>query len=98
MSGQPQRPAWDAQSRVAAQPVDREQCELLGSVIGAAVRAHLQLGRGHDGVLEVLNVLAGLAAHMLAGTGNDPQARAFFDAALEQQLRDLQIGEVQGHG
>ncbi len=57
----------------------------------STVRAHMRKlhdeGAGNDVVFVPLNVLAIAAAYVIAGTGNDPKAREFFDTALEQQIK-----------
>jgi hypothetical protein len=50
---------------------------------------YLRGPKSQERVAEALNALALTVATVLAGTGNDPDARRFFDGTLDQQLGQL---------
>lgn len=80
---------------MSAEPhqVEREPVTTLSIQIARCVRDFYLLRMGKRGdpdrtvAHEVLNALAVNVAVVLAGTGGDPQARAFFALALEENLR-----------
>lgn len=76
--------------------IREEQVRALVAAFGLPIRDHyrgaavLGLAPEADRVLEVLNALAVSTATVLAGTGADPRAVAFFLEALENQVAALQ--------
>jgi hypothetical protein len=72
------------------QEVDRERVEKLAVEIMLAVRRTMTTPPlARDNVFIPLNALAFAVATILAGTGNDPAARDFFDNALSQNIARL---------
>lgn len=77
----------------AALQVEQKPVTRLSMAIARCVRDFYleRMGRRGDPdrtiAHEVLNALAINVAVVLAGTGDDPQARAFFELALQQNLR-----------
>jgi hypothetical protein len=69
------------------QEVDRERVAKLAVEIMLAVRRTITIPPlDRDSVYIPLNALAFAVATILAGTGNDPAARGFFDDALSQNI------------
>lgn len=84
---------------MTADPLDEKSVSDLAQAIIGCLRDHYETRmRALDGpnyciTLETLNALAISVAVLLAGTGWDPDAVAFFDNALETQPR-AQIAEA----
>jgi hypothetical protein len=66
--------------------LDRRRAEALTARILAAIHPELAASPHADNVYVALNALAGAAAVILAGTGKDARALAFFDCALVRNL------------
>lgn len=67
--------------------IDQVVVNALAVRVFEAVRERLDMPpHSADNVWTVLNALAGATAIVLCGTGNDPNARRFFDRALDQQV------------
>lgn len=67
--------------------LDQATVNALAIRVFEAVRERLDTPpHSPDNVWTVLNAIAGATAIVLCGTGNDPNARRFFDSALDQQI------------
>ena len=80
-------------SALPALPLDRESVEKLAAQFFAAIVAHYRRRpTARSTAQEILNALASSAAIVIHGTGT-PESRddahAFFDRALDEQLREL---------
>lgn len=72
----------------APPPLNAKAVMRLAQDLMEIVRDHQRDGARHPNtVLEALNALAVTAAVVTLGTGPDPNAVSFFQAAFEQQLR-----------
>jgi hypothetical protein len=82
----------------APEPLDHERVQTLAADIMRPIVAHYRSSAtAHSNVLEVLNALAFATAATIAGTGSRDgrrQARKFFDQALEQNIREVIIGQA----
>lgn len=73
---------------MASVPLDRERVQQLAEPMYRIVRDHLiQHPMNRRKVEECLNALAIVTSTVLAGSGFDPNAMAFFDLALAQAIR-----------
>ena len=61
--------------------------ELRNTILEEVMAYYRERSTSCDRVFEVLNALAAATAMILKGTGNDQAARAFFDAALDNNIR-----------
>jgi hypothetical protein len=81
-----------------APPVERSEVEALAQQFLLSLRAHfISRPSVPETNLEALNALAIAAASIIAGareTGNEAMARAFFDVALENQIKEFQQGRT----
>jgi hypothetical protein len=69
--------------------LDRSRVEKLAAKIGLALKVHyLDAVGGPDNVatFEALNALGMMAATIIAGTGNAPEAKQFFQTTVDQQV------------
>lgn len=74
--------------------VDHGATQALGLELSFVVKGHYDSRpTGQSTIFEVLNALACVAAVVLAGTGNDKGARAFFDNAVDENIEDALRGE-----
>jgi len=82
-------------AEAVACPLDEGPVHELAHAIAVCIREHqvrrmAELGTPSRAIpLEGLNALAFNVALLLAGTGSDPEARAFFTGALEQNLSSI---------
>jgi hypothetical protein len=73
----------------AAFPIDRAPVEELAEQFAAVVHLHYRTRpQSRATVYEVLNALAGMTAVVIKGTGEEAEASAWFERALQQNLSE----------
>jgi hypothetical protein len=82
--------------------VDQARVVRLTRSLFRVVEGELELAAGQGNVLVCLNALACCAGVLLAGAGNAPEGRGFFDQALNQNvaeaLREEELRRLKGGG